>query len=155
MGHRDLITNYLGAHWKLDLWPNFANLAAKLVCLSIVVAYGSSKCPFTNFSKLGQCDLIVIWIWFLFAGELWVVSIIYLITLDLCWPCSVSRSFINIWHIRCTPVTWQKTAERYSPSSVIAGAGVDIVFALCPKNQHRSSLFCDVYYIIKVSPKQQ
>ena len=35
------------------------NLAAKLVCLSIVVAYESSKCPFTKFSKLGHCDLIV------------------------------------------------------------------------------------------------
>ena len=24
IGHRDLITNYLGVHWKLDLWPDFA-----------------------------------------------------------------------------------------------------------------------------------
>ena len=99
------------------------NLAAKLVCLSIVVAYRSSKCPFTNFSKLGHCDLIVIWIRFLFAGDLWAVLIIYLITLHLCCPCSVSRSFINIWQIRCTPVTWQKTTECYSPSSAIAAGG--------------------------------
>ena len=35
------------------------NLAGKLVCLSIVVAYESSKCPFTKFSKLGHCDLIM------------------------------------------------------------------------------------------------
>ena len=34
------------------------NLAAKLVCLSIVVAYeGSIKCPFPKFSKLGQLSL--------------------------------------------------------------------------------------------------
>ena len=30
-----------------------------LVCLSIVVAYKSSKCPFTKFSNLGHCDLIM------------------------------------------------------------------------------------------------
>ena len=35
------------------------NLAAKLVCSSTVVAYESSKCPFTKFSKLGHCDLIM------------------------------------------------------------------------------------------------
>ena len=28
------------------------------LCLSIVVAYESSTCPFTKFSKLGHCDLI-------------------------------------------------------------------------------------------------
>ena len=35
------------------------NLAADLVYLNIVFAYESSKCPFTKFSKLGHCDLIV------------------------------------------------------------------------------------------------
>ena len=105
----------------------------ELIIVHLQLTYFHKYCVVLKLPILWPRSLsskVMRWIWFLFARDLWVVSIIYLITLDLCWPCSVSRSFINIWHIRWTQVTQQKIAERNSPSSEIAGGGLHCFCAL-------------------------
>ena len=111
-------------------------VAHDLIIVHLQLTYFRKYCVVLKLPILWPRSLsckVISCIWFLFAEDLWVVSINYLIPLDLCLPCSLSRSFINSCHIMCTPVTWQKTAERNSPSSELAGGGRHCFCALSQK----------------------